>query len=275
MRMRTLGRSGVTLALYLVGLVALAQDDVPALVVRIQPCVVEIEALSRQGRVLKTGTGFFVDPSGSIVTNFHVVEGASRVIVRSSEPQAEEPAVVAATDVPSDLAVLTLRGSSLRPFLPLTSRTPRAGERVVVVGSPLGLDRTVTDGIVSAVRELPNGTSVIQITAPISPGSSGSPVVDLNGEVLGVATFRFREGQNLNFATSISQIGNLLKRAAVPNADTALPAWENRESAALPDRSAVESRRTEALARALDQVKAEPDSPEAHVALGRARGLAG
>lgn len=87
----------------------------------------------------------------------------------------------------------------VRP-LSVSSSIPQIGERVAVIGNPSGLERTVSDGIVSAVRDIPEFGKIIQITAPVSPGSSGSPVVNMKGEVIGVATFQLIEGQNLNFA---------------------------------------------------------------------------
>ena len=77
---------------------------------------------------------------------------------------------------------------------------PSVAERILVVGSPMGLEQTVNEGIVSAVREVPSVGKILQISAPISPGSSGSPVINMKGEVIGVATFQLIEGQNLNFA---------------------------------------------------------------------------
>ncbi len=71
-----------------------------------------------------------------------------------------------------------------------------------MVGSPMGLEQTISEGIVSAVREIPNLGKIFQISAPISSGSSGSPVINMKGEVIGVATFQFIKGQNLNFAVS-------------------------------------------------------------------------
>ena len=93
--------------------------------------------------------------------------------------------------------------------LSLSETIPEIGERIVVYGSPLGLENTVSDGIVSSVREIPDFGKIIQITAPISPGSSGSPVLNMEGEVIGIATFQIVEGQNLNFAIPSERIANL------------------------------------------------------------------
>ncbi len=97
----------------------------------------------------------------------------------------------------------------IHPFLRVAKTLPEAGDRVLVVGNPEGLERTVSEGIVSAVRNVGDYGNVIQISAPISPGSSGSPVLNLKGEVVGVATFVDKEGQNLNFAVSAERFDRM------------------------------------------------------------------
>jgi S1-C subfamily serine protease len=93
--------------------------------------------------------------------------------------------------------------------LPVSPAPPRVGEKVVVIGTPLGLAQTVSDGIVSAIREVPGFGKIIQMTAPISPGSSGSPVLNMKGEVVGVVTFLLVAGQNLNFAIPGDRIAQM------------------------------------------------------------------
>ena len=100
------------------------------------------------------------------------------------------------------------RQNSVAP-LPLVQTAPQEGESIVVVGNPFGLEGSVSNGIVSAVREIPGYGKIIQITAPISPGSSGSPVVNMRGQVIGVATLQAAEGQSLNFAVPSQRISQL------------------------------------------------------------------
>ena len=104
-----------------------------------------------------------------------------------------------AVDVPRDLAVP----------LPIVKAAPQEGESIVVIGNPYGLEGSVSNGIVSAVREISGYGKIIQITASISPGSSGSPVVNMAGQVIGVATLQAAEGQNLNFAVPAERISQL------------------------------------------------------------------
>jgi len=103
----------------------------------------------------------------------------------------------------------------------ISTSIPQVGERVIVVGAPLGLEKTVSDGIISAVRDIPSFGKIIQITAPISPGSSGSPVLNMKGEVIGVTTFLLVEGQNLNFAVPAERVAKL-----TPGKGQTLAEWQ-------------------------------------------------
>jgi putative serine protease PepD len=143
-----------------------------------------------------SGTGFVVDNNGEkiVVTNAHVVDGASRVRVRFGEGHADRTGQVIGRDTSSDLAVVRLQGdTSSLPALQLAdSRQVGVGDQVVAIGNPFGLDRTATAGIVSATGrsiKAPNGFSIddaIQTDAPINPGNSGGPLLDIGGRVIGV-----------------------------------------------------------------------------------------
>ncbi|MGH3013815.1 MAG: S1C family serine protease, partial [Gaiellaceae bacterium] len=141
----------------------------------------------------KLGSGFVIDKSGRIVTNYHVIDGAQQVEVNFSGDD-RVPARVVGSDPSTDLAVLEIdaQARALTP-LPLgNSDAVRVGDSVVAIGNPFGLERTVTAGIVSALqRELtaPNGYTidkVIQTDAPINQGNSGGPLLSAEGEVIGV-----------------------------------------------------------------------------------------
>ncbi len=182
-------------------LASLAQDGLPGLVRRVEPSVVLVQTFASSGKKLSQGSGFFVDTRGDVVTNLHVVQGASRAQVKIASGTTFDVTGVVAQDRLRDLvrlAVAVPPGTGVP--LAIAANLPEPGQQVVVIGSPLGLEQTVTDGIVSAVRVVrPMGT-VVQMSAPISPGSSGSPVVNLDGQVVGVASFLRQDGQNLNFA---------------------------------------------------------------------------
>jgi S1-C subfamily serine protease len=140
-----------------------------------------------------TGSGFLIDDQGHVLTNAHVVQGASRVDVQFSEDGNSQEAEVVGTDPSSDLALLKVDDTQGATPLPLgDSSKAEVGDPVVAIGNPFGLDRTVTSGIVSALQrqiQAPNGFSisdVIQTDAAINPGNSGGPLLDSTGQVIGV-----------------------------------------------------------------------------------------
>src|SRR6478752_3070069 len=186
------------------------QDLLPELVRRIKPSAVAIETYDSRGDKLSRGSGFFIE-TDRIVTNRHVIEGAYRAEIHSSTGAVYPVRGVLAVDAEGDIAVLKIDAPAtyIRP-LPLDKTSPQEGESVVVIGNPLGLEGSVTNGIVSAVRDIPTFGRIIQITAPISAGSSGSPVVNMHGQVIGIATLQAAEGQSLNFAVPADRI-SLLK----------------------------------------------------------------
>ncbi len=138
------------------------------------------------------------------------MQGASRADAKTIDGKVHSVNGVLAEDREADLILLSVNitGSAITP-LSASSAEPEIGERILVIGSPLGLERSVSDGIVSAVRDYPVFGKVIQITAPMSEGSSGGPVVNMKGKVIGVATFQKVKGQNLNFAVPIERVANL------------------------------------------------------------------
>jgi S1-C subfamily serine protease len=146
-----------------------------------------------QGGGEATGTGFVIDGSGNILTNYHVVEGATSVSV-GFDDQRVVPARVLGTDPTNDLALLHVdpAGLKLTPLQLGDSKTAQVGDPVLAIGNPFGLDRTLTTGVVSALqREItaPNGFAiqhVIQTDAPINPGNSGGPLLDAAGRVIGI-----------------------------------------------------------------------------------------
>ncbi len=115
-----------------------------------------------------------------------------------------------AVDEEGDLALLSVEMPLERSRTSeLASELPEEGETIFVIGNPLKLEGSVSDGIVSAVREVPNSYRIIQITAPISHGNSGSPVFNLKGQVLGVVTVKVTNGQNINLAIAAARVGQL------------------------------------------------------------------
>src|SRR5260370_13739218 len=175
-----LSRSTVAVGIFLH--VASAQQSLPVLVNQIQRSVVTIFATDRTQGALSQGTGFFVR-GDLIVTNAHVIENALHLYAKTGDGHQYAVESVLAVDAAHDLAILKVQG--IQRALSIAPDLPEVGERVVVIGSPLGLDQTVTEGIVSAVRTVPNRGKVLQISAALSHGSSGSPVINSSGAVVG------------------------------------------------------------------------------------------
>ncbi len=180
-----------------------------ALYQQVSPSVVEIRAVQggsgvssspfpdpRDQRGVATGSGFVVEADGTIVTNAHVVGSSKDVSVRFDEDDDPVPAKVLGVDGSTDIAVLKIdpaaAGGSVEPLTLAKAGAANVGDSALAIGNPFGLERTATAGIVSAVGrqiEAPNGFSIsdaIQTDAPINPGNSGGPLLDAQGEVLGV-----------------------------------------------------------------------------------------
>ena len=186
------------------------EEGLPAMIRRVEPSIVVLFTYNREGKFVGQGSGFFVNQEGDVITNYHVLKGASRAEVRMTDGSVYPVNRVIAEDEEGDLIRVSTNTPQnlVRPLL-IRSSFPEVGERIIVMGTPLGLEKTVSDGIVSAVREIPEFGKIIQVTAPISPGSSGSPVVNMNGEVIGVVSFFLMPGQNLNFAIPGDRIAKL------------------------------------------------------------------
>ena len=180
-------------------------DEVAAIVDRVSPAVVHVRTM-RPGRSnLASGSGVIAAPDGLVLTNSHVIHGATAIEVELSDGRMRI-ADLLGDDPATDLAVLRIHDASL-PFAPLgDSNVLRVGDFAIAVGSPLGLARTVTLGIVSALgRTLGSATGraiegVIQTDAPLNPGNSGGPLLDGSGRVVGINTAIVLGAQGLCFA---------------------------------------------------------------------------
>lgn len=200
-----------------------AQESLPSLVKRVKPAVVAIATYDANGEAVMTGSGFFLRP-GQVVTNLHVVRGAVRAEIKTLDGKGKVFPVngTLAIDEEGDLALLSVDMPLERArTTELASELPDEGEPIFVIGNPLKLEGSVSDGIVSAVREVPNSYRIIQITAPISHGNSGSPVFNLRGQVLGVVTVKVTNGQNINLAIAAARVAELKAGKLLPLSDVA------------------------------------------------------
>jgi tetratricopeptide (TPR) repeat protein len=201
----------VVLLLLITASTVTAQQALPELVRKVKPAVVSIITYDSEGEPLMTGSGFFVDQC-KVVTNLHVIRGATKVEVKMLDGKGRTyPAAgLLAVDTEGDLALMRVDVPQERArSIELASDLPDEGEKIFVIGNPLKLEGSVSDGIVSAVREVPNVGRIIQITAPISHGNSGSPVFNLRGQVLGVVTVKVTNGQNINLAIAAARVREL------------------------------------------------------------------
>ena len=210
-----------------------AQDLLPELVRRIKPSAVAIETFDSRGEKLSRGSGFFID-TDRVVTNRHVIDNAFRAEVHSYNGSVYQVKGVIAVDAEGDLALLRVDAppNQVRPLV-LDKTSPQEGESVVVIGNPLGLEGSVTNGIVSAVRDIPTFGRIIQITAPISPGSSGSPVVNMQGQVIGIATLQITGGQSVNFAIPSERISQLQGGVLLPLSELVAASGRNKRAKAV------------------------------------------
>lgn len=198
------------------------RKDLPSIAQEALTSVVTITTKDANGKHLAQGSGFIVSPDGAVVTNHHVIEGATSGEIHLTDGASYSIEGVLGDSPEKDLALLKIKSTS-QDFKPLTigdSDRVEIGQQVVAIGSPLGLEATVSPGFISGVREL-NGVKLIQMTTPISPGSSGGALIDLSGQVVGVPsqTLTFVRqnatvSQNLNFAIPSNYVRELLSAPA-------------------------------------------------------------
>lgn len=184
------------------------------------PAVVTVNVLQKDGETF-SGTGFIAAENGVIVTSRHMLDDALYINITFPNAITSGEARILAQHPQIDLAVLQIAARHLPTVTLGDERTVQPGETITVIGNPRRLQNTVTSGLVSQIRSQKDGSVWLQISAPISPSSSGSPVFDRRGKVIGMAfaSFTGEGNQNLNFALSVSEIKKILDQAQI-----ALPA---------------------------------------------------
>ena len=216
---------------------------------------VVVRNFDAKGKQQSMGSGV-VMPDGDVVTNCHVVKGASSLTVRVG--QIERPATLRYSDWDRDVCALSSSGLNAPSATVGSSKTLKVGAKVYAIGAPKGLELTLSDGIVSSLRDLEGGR-YIQTTAAISPGSSGGGLYDDNGALVGLTTFYFAEGQSLNFAVPIDWVKDLSKRSTKAQVATqTTTAWLSKfhELETLKDEPAM-------LAHTLRWTEAQPNNKDA------------
>jgi uncharacterized protein YecT (DUF1311 family) len=178
---------------------------------KVEPATVLIRTLNSD-KLEGLGTGFFVSGDGLLLTNAHVIQGATSAVVQLSDGAVTSVTSIKAIYPDADLAFVQT-GLTKSEHLVLAFAKPiEKGSAVAVLGNPQGLEFSLSTGVVSSFRKT-EAAEYVQFTAPISKGSSGSPVFDPDGNVIGIATMYQRDGQNLNFAVSSKTIAALREQA--------------------------------------------------------------
>lgn len=172
-----------------------------------EPCVFLVNTFDNYGNGIGLGTGFFIESSGIGVSNYHVFDGGGSWTIQTSDDNTYNVTNILEYSEDFDYVIFQVENRRQFPTLPIAKSTPLKGEDIIVLGNPRGLESTLTRGIVSSIRELKGvNDALIQVDAAISPGSSGSPVINLKGEVIGIATMKLLECENCNFAMNIRVI---------------------------------------------------------------------
>jgi serine protease Do len=168
-----------------------------------EPAVFLVNTFSK-GRGIGMGTGFFIESSGIGVSNFHVFDGGDEWTIQTKNQEQYNVIKIIESSEEFDYIIFQVEKRKQFPKLEIASTRPEKGEDIIVLGNPKGLESTLTRGIISSIRDIKqNDKALLQIDAAISPGSSGSPVMNMKGEVVGIATMKILECENCNFAMSI------------------------------------------------------------------------
>jgi Flp pilus assembly protein TadD len=258
--------------------------DLQTLAKRTRPAVLLLTVFDANGQQTGTGTGFLVSSDGRLITNHHVIEKGASASAKAENGAFFMVEGVLASDAENDLVVLKLQGTGL-PYLTLASSASiQAGTRIAVIGCPLGLEGSVSEGIISAVRDSPVTGRILQITAAISHGSSGSPVVTADGKVIGVASAVVTDGQSINFAVPAESASVLLGKARMSGRPESLgnlrlpkrdPYWDDPDDDKAYTAAFIRGDGVTCLKLAQALVQRYPDSYKAHNSLAFAYRLLG
>ncbi|MDW7674339.1 MAG: stalk domain-containing protein [Bacillota bacterium] len=179
--------------------------------------VVLINTYGPYSYLLGNGSGSIISADGLILTNYHVIEGITDAVVILENETSYPVEGVVYYSVEKDVAILKIAAENL-PYLPLgNSDSLELGEDIAAIGSPLGLQNSISTGIVSGLNRISDGQKFIQISAPISPGNSGGALLNYYGQLVGIPTWQYIYGQNLNMAIPINEIKEELAQASADN----------------------------------------------------------
>jgi tetratricopeptide (TPR) repeat protein len=233
---------------------------------RVSPSVMIVESLDAKGSIATFGSGVVV-ASGNVITNRHVIENG--VSFRVEHAGKGWPAKLVGVDPDHDLAELSVAGLDAPSVRVRDSSTLAVGENVYAIGAPEGLELTISEGLISGLRDFDNGR-VIQTSAAISPGSSGGGLFDTQGRLVGITTFYLKEGQSLNFALPAEWTLALTKQPAkpVPAATESSPIFQRLGWFELGYTLAKAGKYTEAAHAFQEAARLKPDDEHAWLNLG-------
>lgn len=209
-RMRRTLVSSILLPLASLSATAASQSGAvtPVVVEKASKSVVLVKGTTATGSSL--GSGFLLSTDGKIATNLHVIREMKTGGVQLQSGEIFDAFSILAIDERKDLAILQIAGFDLPAIELGNSNDAKAGEAVIAIGSPRGLQGTVTAGIISSIRDDPAGFKVIQTDAAANPGNSGGPLVNTRGQVIGMVTSKLRASEGLNFAVPINYVRGLM-----------------------------------------------------------------
>lgn len=176
----------------------------------VSPSVVHIEVSNSYGIPTASGSGFILDSTGKISTNYHLIKDAYSAKIETYDGKMYDVSKVCSYDTTQDIAVLKIDATGLQPAILGDSDKVGIGDKIYTISNPLGLGDTMSDGLLSTKSRVVNGATYIQFSAPISSESSGGVLLNEQAEVIGITTSGISDGQNLNFAIPI----NLVKQSS-------------------------------------------------------------
>ena len=221
--LKTMGLSMLFVSLTVAAQRVPSRMTIPAIAKYARGAVVSIIMSEKDGSPIAQGSGFLISKDGLILTNYHVIESGSSAIVKLPDGAFFAVDGLLAFDKARDVAIIKAHGENFRTLALGNSDQLQVGEEVIAIGNPLSLESTVSNGIISGIRTVEEeGGKFLQVTTPISPGSSGGPLFNMAGEVVGITTLHLKGGENLNFAIPINDAKRLLlssssKVQALPN----------------------------------------------------------
>lgn len=187
------------------------ESDLSKLFLKLRPSIFLIETFNDLNEPIASGTGFFIESNGICLSNYHVFVNAKKAIIKTHDSKTFNIDNILSYDLKKDIIKFSVENPENLRFqsIILDTTDQKVGSKVFTIGNPLGLEYTLTDGIISAVRNYSDYGRLIQISVPVSSGNSGSPLLNLDGKAIGIVSMGINEGQNLNFAVSIKETNYL------------------------------------------------------------------